>query len=95
MTSGRRATLYPVAAPRPRRKERMAKSILEAFKHQASKYGEDGCMETAAELGMSYNDLCLLQKHIDSNRPRHAPKHRLSVETRVKRILGIDPNEED
>lgn len=71
----------------------MKKSILEIYKGHAKRYGTDAIMESAAADGMGELALIDLQKYCDSLAPAWAGKRRLSAETRVKRLLGLDKEE--
>ena len=74
------------------------KTVLAMYLKHVDKFGDDGVMDAAIHseiVGkpMTLSELVALQKHIDSKRPKHAPKMRLSAETRVKRLLGLDKEE--
>lgn len=79
----------------------MTKLTVEALKKHARKYGTDGILETGIDCGLNFEQLVELQKVLDqiegSRRPKFAPekRRRLSVETRVKRALGLDTEEEE
>jgi len=71
-------------------------NTLKALKKHADRYGYDGVMETAVDLGLNEEQLIELQEHIDEivSRDRWAPKRRLSAETRVRRLLGVEESED-
>jgi hypothetical protein len=80
-----------------RRKDPLAKKDnLDGLKLHAKRYGTDGVMQAGVELDLTYAQLCQLQTHIDGivAQNKYAKKTRLSVETRVNRLLGIEEEDE-
>lgn len=75
--------------------------LLAKLKRHADRYGPEGVMEAARTASdfhdgqLEFDELVELQTHIDglSAGDKWAKKHRLSAETRVKRLLGIDETE--
>jgi hypothetical protein len=74
--------------------------LTKALIRHARKNGPECVMTSAVELGLSQANLVKLQKAIDDLPARKVgrvtiPKtrHRLTAETRVKRLLGIDDQE--
>jgi hypothetical protein len=68
---------------------------LQNLKKHAKRFGSDGVMEAAVESGLPFEELVELQKHIDAlhAEDKWAKKPRLTAETRVKRMLGIEEAE--
>jgi hypothetical protein len=71
-----------------------------ALIRHARKNGPECVMQSAVELGLGQSNLIRLQTAIDNLPTRkvgrveiHKTRHRLSAETRVKRLLGIDEQE--
>jgi hypothetical protein len=70
------------------------------LKH-ANRFGADGIMETAADFyydgALTYADVVTIQEKLDALErealKKWAPKRRLTVEERVNRLLGIEPEE--
>lgn len=65
------------------------------------RYGSDGVLHTAVELGFDFDDLVVLEMHCEKNddaKKRYATKRRgtpqARAETKVKRLLGINDDEE-
>jgi hypothetical protein len=78
----------------------MPADLVKSLQKHARKYGSDGVMEHAIELKLSFQSLVLLQKTCDEADDRRTPKilrkkRRLSVETRVKRLLGIEEDSQE
>ena len=71
---------------------------LSQIQQHAKRYGPDHVMEAAAELDFSFDDLVKLQTFLDKleveKKGKWAKKHRLTVEERVERLLGIDNSPE-
>ena len=70
---------------------------LKKLKTHAKKFGDEGVMQAGVEVDLSFAQLVELQKFIDNlaaqKQGAWAKKHRLTVETRVKRLLGIEEEE--
>lgn len=79
----------------------MSKKTADYIKH-ASIYGTDQVLEAAIDDGLAFNELCALLVALDKL-PQYQPKpkfwapakHRLTVEQRVRRALGLDEPEPD
>jgi hypothetical protein len=76
--------------------------LIAGLKKHAKRYGADGIMETAADFfhdgRMTFNDVIEMQEHLDALErealKKWAPNRRLTVEERVNRVLGIEPEED-
>lgn len=74
---------------------------ISEFKKHAKRYGTEGVMNAAIELGYDFDALCDLQAQLDAIDADHArakrfgveKRHRLTVETRVRRLLGLPDDE--
>lgn len=63
----------------------------------ARRYGTDCIMDTAVEFGFAHGELCSLLvvcDEVDRKAVRFPKKHRLTVEQRVDRLLGIEDEKE-
>ena len=74
---------------------------MEDLKKHADKFGGEGVIDAAAtayHFGyFSETDVIEVQKHLDKSRKKTPweGKKRLTVETRVQRLLGIDRSQEE
>ena len=74
---------------------------MEDLKKHADKFGGEGVIDAAVgafHLGyFSETDVIEVQTHLDKSRKKSPweGKKRLTVETRVQRLLGIDRSQED
>jgi hypothetical protein len=76
--------------------------IIAGLEKHAKRYGMDGIMETARDYWqvglLETADVVTIQENLDElereTLKKWAPKRRLSVEERVNRLLGIDPEED-
>lgn len=68
-------------------------TALARLKRHVDRYGPESVMETGAE-SLDFDELCELQRHVDEDERRRqgrwAKNHRLSVEERVRRLLGVE-----
>lgn len=75
----------------------MKETTVETLTKHASRFGCEGVMDAAMDVNLYFSDLVQLQKNLDeieASRTRFHKPPRLSAETRVKRLLGIEDEEE-
>lgn len=76
----------------------MTEPRLEGLCRHAKRFGSEGVMETGIEEGLTIAELCTLLEACDeadrSARSYVKTKKRLTVEQRVRRLLGLEDEEE-
>lgn len=73
----------------------MKEATVETLTKHARKYGPEFVMDAGIEAGLSQRHLVQLQKNLDAieDSKLRKPPRRISAELRVKRLLGIEPEE--